>query len=265
MPGGERDSSKTRVAPVFDQLANRADDWVRALLLLARFGKGVIPREDVDLAYSAGFWGPRERGLRPPISLLSWLIRNLTPPTGTATVTTERRQLLFRDPKTIEAALRLLRNSDTDRGWWLFEGCTYPDVTIETPGAIVVIEGKRTEPGPTTWTTWMAARHQIWRHMDAAWEIRGGREVYGLFIVEGSSNDRAVPAVWQRAADEAMSGAALLGSFPHRSAAERDAIAAGFLGVATWQAVCQHFDIDYHGLPDRIPAAGVGSALENRE
>src|SRR3954467_14456648 len=39
-----------------------------------------------------GSGSPRERGL-PPVSLLSWLIRNLTPPTGTATVSSERQQL----------------------------------------------------------------------------------------------------------------------------------------------------------------------------
>jgi hypothetical protein len=64
---------------------------------------------------------------------------------------------------------------------------------IETPDALIVIEGKRTESGATIDTTWLTGRHQIWRHIDAAWEIRGRRQVFGFFIVEGEDPDGRLP------------------------------------------------------------------------
>lgn len=262
MPGGPRDSSKTRVKPVFERLRLRTDDWVRVLLSLGAHGSRDVPSESLDLAFQSGSWAEDERGLRPPVSLLSWLIRNLAPPVGATTVNRERQQLLSGNPTTIADALVLLRTKNDDRGWWVFEGPTYPDVFIETPDAIIVAEGKRTEPGPTTHTTWMPERHQIWRHMDAAWEIRGRRRVFGLFIVEDSASDPGVPPVWRRAAEEAVSEAALAGSFPHRSAVERQAIVQGFCGVTTWRAVCQRFDIDFGALPDKLPDSAPNNGLQ---
>ena len=252
MPGGKHDSSKTRVAPVFDQLASRRDDWVRALLSLAQHGSVADVPPDMDLRFVRGFWGPHERGLAPPVSLLSWLIRNLTPPVGPATINAERKRLLNHDPETVERALCFLKSQNADRGWWMFEGATYPDALIETPAALLVVEGKRTESGPTTCTTWMPNRHQIWRHMDAAWEVRGHRAVYGLFLVSADAGTSDVPQSWQRAAAETLGPRALAGSFPHRGQDERDALARGFLGVATWQAVCDRFGLDHNSLPDTV-------------
>jgi hypothetical protein len=243
---------------VFHRLAARSDDRVRALLSLAAHGAGNVPAADLDLKSATGRWGTGERGLAQRLSLLSWLVRNVCSPMGDTTIGEERRLLLERDPGTIERALELLRSSAADRGWWIFEGRTYPDAYIETPDAIVVIEGKRTEIGPTTCTTWMPIRHQIWRHMDAAREIRGRRAVFGMLIVAGDDpDDLAVPRRWQSGASDAMGDAALTGSFPHRSSGERESIVRGFLGVATWQAVCRRFDLDHGELPDTAAKLGA--------
>jgi hypothetical protein len=250
MPGGVYDSSKTRVAPVFDQLRLRTDDWVRTLLNLAQHGAGTPVGDDIDLAFVQGSWGATERGIHPPVALLSWLIRNLMPPMKPTEINDDRQKLLARDPATIERALQLLRSGGAGRAWHVFEGPTYPDAIIETPGARIVIEGKRTEAGPTTSTTWMAGRHQIWRHMDAAWELRGGLAVFGLFLVEGApERPRDVPPIWENAARDTLTELAIDASFPHRSTVERDAIARGFLGVATWQRVCSCFGVDFDVLP----------------
>ena len=253
MPGGEYDSSITRVEPVFDCLSKRSNDWIRELLSLAEHGNGAPPA-DLDLTYQRGFWCPRERGLRAPTALLSWLIRNLDPSPCGAEPGPKRAALIERDQETIESGLRMLRGKKPDRHrWYILERSTYPDAIIETPGALIVIEGKRTEAGPTTYTTWKADRHQIWRHMDAAWEIRGKRAVYGFFLVEGTSpNPQEVPDVWKRAAELTLGPVALAGSFPHRSELERDAIRLGFLGVATWQRVCAHFAFDPSQLPHTV-------------
>jgi hypothetical protein len=253
MPGGEYDSSITRVEPVFNVLSERTDDWVRRLLNLAEYGNAAPP-SDVDLTYERGYWGECERGLKPPVALLSWLIRNLEPSPCGAKAGAERTALIERHQPTIESGLRMLRGRKPDRHrWYILEGSTYPDVVVETPAALIVIEGKRTEAGPTTYTTWKADRHQIWRHMDAAWEIRGKRAVYGLFLVEGVSPDPGkVPDNWKKAAETALSPPALAGSFPHRSEVERHAITRGFLGVATWQRLCACFAIDSRQLPSTV-------------
>jgi hypothetical protein len=246
-----RNSSKTRVTPVFDQLARKPGDWVRTLLSLPSYGCNREVPKTLNLTLGRGYWGTDERGLMPPVALLSWLIRNLAPCDETVFVSSERRRLMSRDPQTIERALTLLRTSGTRKGWHILEGPTYPDALLETPDALVVIEGKRTEPSPTTSTTWMLGRHQMWRHLDAAWEVRGPRSVFGFFLVEGSPNDPLnPPPVWRAAAADTLIDETMEKSLPHRGAHERQALRETFLGVATWQAVCAKFHICFEDLPD---------------
>ena len=142
--------------------------------------------------------------------------------------------------------------------WYILEGPTYPDVFIETEGALVVIEGKRTERGPTTKTTWMKNRHQMLRHIDCAFEIRGRRSVYGFLLVEGNHESRGeIPEHWLAAADDTLSTEAVNGSLPHRSREEQKQISDCFLGVTTWQIVCDHFGV---GWADVVGMATNGDA-----
>jgi hypothetical protein len=169
--------------------------------------------------------------------------------------------LLHRDPEVIGEALALLaRPSVPAKAWYVLEGPSQPDVYLQTEEAIVVIEGKRTESGPTTTTSWMPGRHQMLRHMDCAWELRGSRLVFGFFIVEGDGGAEAVgvPPRWADAAAETVRPAALRGSLPHRTAAEQAEICRGFLGVTTWQRLCAELEIPWSALPDRLPAGDVG-------
>jgi hypothetical protein len=256
MPGGIRDSSKTRVRPLFDQLRVRADGWIRPLLGLMEIGPQPRVLPDIDYSCVRGAWEPAEEALAPPISLLSWLIRNVDSARALGDSDPRRHALGRRDPETVGNALRALRlPSESTRPWYVFEGRTCPDVFLTTPDAIVVIEGKRTERGPTTDTKWMAGRHQIWRHIDAAWEVRGHRHVFGCFIVEGgpTKNDAAVPKIWKNAFQESMSQSVLGTSFPHRSNAEREMISRCFIGGTTWQAACRAFGFDYDALPKTTP------------
>ena len=244
MPGGRFDSSKTRVAPTFDALSLRGDLWVRDLLdLPQRNGtRNPIP-EGLDLAFQRGYWGSTELGLTPPVSLLSWLLRNPDRLLQQTSEHPDRAAVLRGDPDVLGRALDLLRSTPAARAWYILEGPTFPDAVIETRDAVVVVEGKRTERGPTTSTTWLVGRHQMWRHIDAAWERRGCRHVFGFFVVEGHQQDGTVPEPWQLASDECISTASLSTSFPHRSVLEREAIASCFLGVTTWQAIRSRFGL----------------------
>ena len=78
MPGGKYDSSKTRVGPVFDRLWSRGRDWLPDLLALPTGGcpEAKIGAEDLTLLEHQHHWEPSEKCLNPPVSLLSWLIRN---------------------------------------------------------------------------------------------------------------------------------------------------------------------------------------------
>ena len=258
---GIRDSSKTRVTPVFDCLQKHDCTgclWLPRLLALPVGGKSVSVSTDSNYTIKDCGWGNTERQLLPPVSLLSWLIRHPRKPTsGTLSNDPEkaarRQQWIDGSADRIKEGLRLLRNNPTDEDWHIFEGETQPDVFIETHDIIVIIEGKRTERGPTTKTKWMDGRHQMLRHIDCAWEMRGNKTVLGFFIVEGHETATDVPSEWLAFAKETMSATAVASSLPHRGLVEQNEIAAAFMGVTTWQRVCHEFHdlgLNWHSLPD---------------
>jgi len=251
------DSSRTRVGPVLGVLsaASTGDPQWPGLLLDLAADPGDHPWHRQDLSVkdryhhpAAGEKSPKEKGLAPPVSLLRWLVTGCTPPKngkyGAGEVGLKRRGLVNQDPRIIADALAALDKSCPSRAWYVLEGYTAPDVYLVTQNALIVVEGKRTEAGPTTSTTWMAGRHQMIRHLDAAWEIRGERSVYGLFVVEAAIGTVAVPPVWAAAAKATRSDDAIRSSLPHRNLADQEGIRRAFIGVTTWQRVVAAF-----GLP----------------
>ena len=260
---GVYDSTRTRVEPVFDELLARDPTgmaWLPRLLALpTRPGAPVLRFPAAPLTRSG--WGDAEVPLSAPRELLVWLVKNLTLVDAlahqkTSPSTRSKRELLLkRDTAIIDEALTLLSAQDvSDRAWYVLEGCTWPDVYLESERAIVVIEGKRTEPAPTTCTTWMAMRHQMLRHLDCAWERGAGREIFGFFVVEGDDGPTGldVPPSWQSTVEVTVKADVLKGSLPHRSDAEQQAIACSFLGATTWQRVCREFSISWSELPDTV-------------
>ena len=255
MPGGEFDSSKTRVAPFFECLLEKdqtAQSWLPLLLSLPDHGSGVRPPGQCGPLVAWG-WGDKERALRPSVVLLAWLIRNLGQPVrpDKSTAWPRRQQLIARDPATIEEALQRLTSDPSRPAWHVLEGPSYPDAFLATDDLVVVIEGKRTEAGPTTSTMWMPVRHQMLRHLDGALEIVRGRSLYGLFLVEGNP-DGSLPNVWRDACASTVSGEALQGSLPHRGPGERALIRDAFLGATTWQIACTALGVPVESLPERV-------------
>ena len=259
MPGGKYDSSKTRVRPVFDALWATGCDWLPKLLALPTGGCAGAQVKPGDLTIIERHWEPHEKCLNPPVSLLAWIIRNVNSFASTMPDNEFRKQLAAGDPRTIERALHLLRTEGVSASWYIFEGPTCPDVYLATPDALVVIEGKRTERSTTINTTWLLGRHQIWRHIDAAWEVRGRRAVYGFFVVESdpASADGSVPEQWRKAEQACLDPAALRTSFPHRSAEELVALSRCYLGLTTWRKICEEFDIDWRTLPHEVSCIGA--------
>lgn len=254
---GTYNSSRTRVVPVFDALMDRdasGRTWLLPLLHLGSHSAGRLEGVTTAALFPAHprWWGKNERRLDPPRPLLRWLVANACAPASAAlwggpATRTKRERLVARDPETINEALRLLETPATFRAWYVLEGRSQPDACLETDTLLVVIEGKRTERKATAVTTWMRARSQMLRHMDAAWEISGGKRVLGLMIVEGQGGaDATTPNDhWLTQANDQVLERTLADSLPHRGAVERDQIAKGFLGVTTWQKVCADFGLSW--------------------
>jgi hypothetical protein len=253
MVSGFHDVSRTRVAPVFDVLQGRTNDWVRILLSSNHGGsQSAVDLEGLDLKFHKGYWGKTERSFDPPVALLSWLIRYPTPHLLAPPVVPERTLLAEGEPAVVARALHALRTSAAPKGWHLLEGPTVPDVMIETPDALIVVDCKNAGPLAATNSAALAGRHPMWRHIDAAWEIRGRRRVFGFFIVQDPQSDGEVPPAVEAASGEALSEAVLEANFPHRSSKERDAITACFLGGTSWNLVCKKFNISLTSLPRMI-------------
>jgi hypothetical protein len=157
-----------------------------------------------------------------------------------------RRRVVDRDADTLAGALQSLQERrPSTRAWYVLEGPSQPDVYLDSADAVIVVEGKRTETAPTTSTAWMRVRHQMLRHLDAAWEHREGRRIYGLYIVEAEieTSSTEPPSSWHEAVESTIADEVLRASLPHRTSDERSQIADALLGVTTWQAVCDEFQI----------------------
>lgn len=273
---GIHDSSRTRVAPVFGRLqcfdpSGRL--WLQGLLELANTRKLPRPQAGTSRLRVAKWW-PREARLAAPPGLLRWLLENAEEPGNAAAwgrrpeVMASRRRVVDRDADTLAGALRSLQERrPSPRAWYVLEGPSQPDVYLDSADAVIVVEGKRTETRPTTSTAWMRVRHQMLRHLDAAWEHRQGRRIYGLFIVEAEKGTTSVvpSSAWHEAVELTISDKVLTGSLPHRSTDERSQIASALLGVTTWQAVCDEFQIPREVLIPEVPDDRPAPATTRRK
>ena len=189
--------------------------------------------------------------LNPPASIAEGKVSDST--------RMKREAIRRGDPDVVSEALTLIEASPlSTKKWYMLEGQSQPDAHLETDDCIVVVEGKRTEPGPTTHTTFVPGRHQMLRHIDCAWSIADGRQVFGFFVVSGGCGpeDVAVPDNWKSAALETVAPQAFEASLPHRSEEERDLIGSCFLGATTWQAICAEFGFDWSALPETCLGPG---------
>ncbi|MBK7593849.1 MAG: hypothetical protein IPJ11_01065 [Gemmatimonadetes bacterium] len=252
---GELNSSKTRVVPVFKKLF-AADpsgaSWLPALIGLgSRADQVPAPEGPHRLTpRHAATWGKDELSLPAPKALLKHLVEIVTPEQVNASgakgeTHTKREALARRDTAVLHEAIAHIDAGHLGRKWWVLEGPSCPDATLEMPNAVIVIEGKRTEATTTSKTTWMQGRSQLIRHMDAAMEQWPKKQVFGLLIVEGNGEADAVevPAAWRTMSDVQTSKGVLDSSLPHRTTAEKTLFAKRDLGVTTWQAVCKQFGL----------------------
>ena len=269
------DSSRTRVAPVFGRLQCLDPSgrlWLQGLLELANTRKAHRPDAGASRLRVAKWW-PREARLAAPPGLLRWLLENAEEPSDAAAwghrleVKENRRRVVDRDADTLAQALRSLEEGrPSPRAWYVLEGPSQPDVYLDSDDVVIVVEGKRTETAPTTSTAWMRVRHQMLRHLDAAWEHRAGRRLYGLYIVEAEAPGAFEPPfTWHAAVESTITDEVLRSSLPHRTPDERLQIANALLGVTTWQAVCLEFQIPRDVLIPEVFDQTLGARTPRRK
>lgn len=254
------DSSRTRVAPVLNWLYCRDTSgrtWLPQLLALV----GAQCPGALDKPLVEARWWPNEIALSSPLALLTWLVHNCEMPDdpaalGTGETKDRRLALIRRDEATRQLALTGLSQPGRARAWYALEGPSQPDAYLATEEVMIVIEGKRTESQPTTKTEWMTVRHQMLRHLDAAWEFRKGRTMIGLMIVEGADGNTEVLEPWRDYRRELSDPTVLARSMPHRSERERVEIFKSFAGVTTWQAVTEAVGVPAEVLIPELAEGG---------
>lgn len=194
---GNYDSSKYRVVPLVDAIKSSEKNFCDFLGTVGE--KGIF-----GLRYpndENAFWcGKNEKKLKPPKMHLSQLIDYLAEngyPKATLENCCRERAILFglaepeKKKKILKEAHRLLEaNYEKDplpKEWYVFEGCTSPDIYIEGDDYVIVCEGKWTESHITTKTTYLSrkdeSRCQMIRHIQGALNATSKR-VYAFYIVD---------------------------------------------------------------------------------
>ena len=84
------------------------------------------------------------------------------------------------------------------------------------------------------------------------WKFLKGRQLYGFFIVEADDSDGVIPKQWHQFAKDTVGEKAIKDSLPHRTKSQRNQIQKAFLGVTTWQRVCNKFKIPLQVLIPKV-------------
>lgn len=189
---GKYDSSKYRVVPLVDAIKSNEEYFERFIQLV-----GLPP-----LCYPSdtnAFWcGDQEKQLKPPKQHLAALIDYLAVKEHRkiANYGTKRNALfgfesLAERERARAEAQRLLEatyeNEPLPKAWYIFEGCTNPDIYIEGDKYVIICEGKWTESHITTKTTHLHEenefRNQMIRHIQGALNS-SNKKVYAFYIVD---------------------------------------------------------------------------------
>ena len=254
----KKDSTKTRVAPLFDYIGGDVEKLNR---LLSLFDKGlkIEPHAKVEIIYDSNLGRSEEKSMPPAKSLLIWMIENVEKLNSAANKksevskrTYEKRKRLFEgDEETKREALDLLVRKENlpTKAWYIFEGSTSPDIVIETDDAVFVGEGKRTEPDITSSTTWLANRDQLIRHVDSF--LNQSKQIYSFYILEKAEYNKGR---YKQSMKKYLDRGYFAKSLPHRDDNEIDRAFQSFVGFIFWEDIADCFE----GLefPEKSPHKG---------
>ena len=266
---GRFDSSKTRVQPVFralHRLDPSGERWLRSLLQIAGRGSEPkppsIPFDIGTLKQGIGKGTDPNRGVcfefrvDPPRAFLKWLVEHpeklRCPPDSewqkwSDRTRNKRRALLNGDrPVQAEALTEIGRTPLRSRGWWRLEGRTSVDCALFTETAVIFIEGKRTERGPSKNIVWYAEeRDQVLRNLDCAAEYAREHKIpyfFALMVIEKVVHDEEA---LNRTITDPISTRK---SLPHLDEYSRRDLLSHYLGTTTWQGIVETFSLPRHVL-----------------
>jgi hypothetical protein len=265
--GGDKDSSRTRVQPIFSAVLARdptgaswlprlleagadahPDSWIRDP---GRLSKGAMEKSASKKSELRCF----EYQVQPDRRLLSWCVENpqrLRAPTVSdppKESELKRRSLICDEPAgTRLPAQNLARSAVASQpvnrpAWWRFERATEVDCVLATDRLVLCVEGKREERlSPDT--RWIAGRHQVARNLEAAWRLAGIGRVFAVLVCVESQGDPLADPAFVRDSLEVAS--------PHLFPAERAALANAYLGQLSWIDICAAVGVEYQTLPTTV-------------
>ena len=244
---GEKNSTETRVKPLFDFIDS---DINKLNQLLGMFDKNQKIEKDslIKIQYKDGKNGEKEERLPPSKSLLIWMLKNLNELNkeknyDTKSISKETVE------KTLDEAIRKINSSSKlpNQAWYIFEGVSSPDIFIETTNSIYVGEGKRTEPNTTTNTTWLKQRDQLIRYIDSL--LDQPKNIYSFYILEKET-------YLKRAYAESMKLYSSKDYFNqnlrHRDEVEILRAFNSYIGFLFWEDIADYFKISFPDFPDKI-------------
>ena len=232
---GKYDSSKYRVKPLMEYI-NKDKDKLNTILELVN-----IPKvENID----ACFYGDNEKKIKPTKEFLIGLINYVRTINSDILPDIKSRKELYhgndeeRNRKTIEAIKLIEQNYDNLKNgskWYILEGFTHPDIFIEGDNYVIIVEGKWTEKGITTYTTNLKKerneyRSQMVRHIQAALNYAKdtNKKVYAFYIVDKECNyiDDLTKSAFEKQIEKETI-----------KVANKEEIKDAFYGYTTWQDI----------------------------
>lgn len=246
-----RDSSLTRVKPLFDFIGSDEDKLNQFLRLFKSNISNVKKNSIIETRY-----GKNEKKIPPSKSLLIWMLQNLTELNdvknfGVKNVNSrtyqKRKDLFSGDKKLADEAIRIVQSKFElpDNAWYIFEGKTHPDIFLETTDSIFIGEAKRIEKDITTTTKWLNQRDQLIRHIDSLLDQL--KPIYSFYILEQSEYSKGP---YKESMIDYSKKEYFLKNLRHRGDSLIERAMSSFIGFIFWEDIAECFkEINF---PDKI-------------
>lgn len=247
---GNRNSSLTRVKPLFDFI----DSDVDKLNQLFGIFESNIPKIEKNSILEIRY-GNNEKKISPPKTLLIWMLQNLKElnevknfgVVNENSETYQKRKGLFSgDRKILNEAIRIIQSKTKlpASGWYIFEGKTHPDIFIKTKHSIFIGEAKRTEKDITTTTKWLNKRDQLIRHIDSV--LEQSKQIYSFYILDKNEylKGNYIKRMKQYSKKEYYKE-----NLRHRDDLSIEKALNSFIGFIFWDDIAKYFKIKF---PDKV-------------
>ena len=247
---GEKNSSLTRVKPLFDFIDSDIDKLNRFLELFQDNNKRINQDSLIEIRY-----GENEKKIPPPKSILIWILENINTLNkvknfGVKNINSEtykkRSELFSGNRKLINEAINIIKSETKlpEKGWYIFEGNTFPDIFIDTSDSIFIGEAKRTENDITTKTIWLNKRDQLVRHIDSL--LDQPKSIYSFYVLE---KEEYLKGTYKKRMELYSKKDYFKENLKHRDDKSIERAFNSFIGFVFWEDISDYFEISF---PDKI-------------